>query len=710
MQPVNQEQLGQLASQQVTMPDTINNVNDAGNANTTAHNGFDWLDQWAAEYAPELITQFHKNPDGGRKASTECPLDPSHGRDVSVRQFPSGAIVAGCYHASCSLKTWHDYRAVKEAEYPANPATSPSNNAQPCSTNWQPPTPLERVVLPEPPALDILLIPDELRDNCEDIAYRLQAPIEYAVVCLIIMFATLIGHKLVIYAKRFDSWLVSPNIWGLVIGPPSAMKSPVIREVMSRLIKLDKRVFDNYLKEKSAYDADIAILDSDIKDLLNQQKKKSTDLTIPSKISAKRQELKDKKANPPLMQRLVLQDATIEKAQEILSETGAAALILWDEISTMFKLMNKANREGDRGFYLASWNGTDPSITDRIKRGTVIIDRLGLSLFGGIQPDVLMKFMSQAMDQFGNDGFMQRFQLILFPPFNKAGEWQYTDKTPDPISNQFLDEAIEILYDWTPEKDVNAALYRSDKAGFVGVQFDDDAQQMFKEWLTKLQRSLRDGSIDSNIEIEHYAKYSALMLKLALIFHVIKHVANRSIPAKVDLITTARAIAWTEYLALHAERLYAIGKNNDEEATIAALDLLEKIKDNKLKNGMTLSKITRKCWSRLNDPEKVAGGLELLKENGWLRLVETGGKGSKGGPITKVIEIHPHVSQYLKERHQYIIETKEMPTVERPWLERLQQLEDAPLLAARLLLTHVDDDDEDDYIYPEWLELIAASL
>jgi len=555
MQTVTQELLGQLASQQIAKPDTINGLNDAGNANTTENNGFDWLDQWVAEFAPELAIQFQQHPEGGRLAHTECPLDPSHGRDASVRQFPSGAIVAGCYHDSCSLKNWHGYRAAKEAEYAANPASTPSNNAQPFSANWQPPTPLEHVVQPEPPALDALLIPDELRDNCEDIAYRLQAPIEYALICLIIMFATLIGHKLVIYAKRFDSWLESPNIWGLIIGPPSAMKSPVIREVMGRLIKLDKRLYDAYLKKKGDYDAEISILDNDIKDLLNQQKKKSTDLTIKSQISAKRQELKDKKASPPLMQRLVLQDVTIEKAQEILSETGAAALILWDEISSFFKIINKAGREGDRGFYLASWNGTDPSITDRIGRGTVIIDRLGLSLLGGIQPDVLRRFINQAMDQFGNDGFLQRFQLILFPPFNKAEAWQYTDKTPDQISNQFLDEAIEILYDWIPEKDVNAALYRCDKAGFVGVQFDDDAQPMFKEWLTKLQRSLRDGSIDSNIEIEHYAKYSALMLKLALTFHVIKHIASRSIPAKVDLITTARAIAWTEYLALHAERL-----------------------------------------------------------------------------------------------------------------------------------------------------------
>jgi hypothetical protein len=698
--------LQQLATQVQT---TIDINNGTENANISATNGMDWLNQWSARYAPELTGQFNPIANGIRLARTDCPWNSSHGRDAYVQQLPNGAISAGCHHASCVGKDWYAYRAAKEPGYQHGQDTSGiiHNNAPVTTGGWSPPKTLEHTPSQKPPALDLLLIPEVLRNYCKDVAYRLQAPIEYAMICLISMFATLIGHKLVIYAKQRDSWIVAPTIWGMLIGDPSAMKSPVLREVMGRLIKLNKAVYDNSVKEKDAHDAKIKDLQAEIDQLLKPPKAKSAPAPAPDskeQLKTKRQELAALKANPPLLKRLLLQDVTVEKAQEMLSSMCAAVLILWDELSTLFKIMNKSGREADRGFFLSGWNGTDPSITDRIGRGTTIIDRLGILLLGGIQPGVLSKFISQAMDLFGNDGFMQRFQLVIFPsPYQD--NWEYTDKKPDQASNQFLDDAVEFLYGWTPEQDINGPLYRCDKGEFIGVQFDDEAQALFRGYLTTLQQNLRDGSIDSNIKKEHYAKYPALMLKLALIFHVIKHVGSKSIPAKVDLMTATLAAAWTEYLWLHADKLYAIDKKDDETITVTALALLQKVKENKVTSGMTASVIAKKDWTGLKNTESVTDGLELLAENGWVRLIDK--NTGKSGRPTKTIEIHPQIGHYLKERDQYI-ETKATPVTERPWLQQMQQLEDMPLMAASsLLLTEMDDED-DDYC-PDWMGLIAAA-
>jgi putative DNA primase/helicase len=91
------------------------------------------------------------------------------------------------------------------------------------------PIPLPESNLPIP-ELDEKLLPEVWREWLSDIAERLQCPLDYAVVSALVAAASLVGNRIRIKPKKFDSWLVVPNVWGAIVGIPGVMKTPAVNE------------------------------------------------------------------------------------------------------------------------------------------------------------------------------------------------------------------------------------------------------------------------------------------------------------------------------------------------------------------------------------------------------------------------------------------------------------------------------------------------
>ena len=100
-------------------------------------------------------------------------------------------------------------------------------------SNGTPPT-----LLPVP-AFDADLLPDALRPWAMDIAQRMQCPIDFLAVAVMILLAAVVGRKVGIRPKMRDAWLVIANLWGLLIGRPGIMKSPPVKEVQKPLSRLE---------------------------------------------------------------------------------------------------------------------------------------------------------------------------------------------------------------------------------------------------------------------------------------------------------------------------------------------------------------------------------------------------------------------------------------------------------------------------------------
>jgi putative DNA primase/helicase len=104
--------------------------------------------------------------------------------------------------------------------------------------------------------------------------------------------------------------------------------------------------------------------------------------------------------------------------------------------------LEREGREGSRAFYLEAWNGDGRFTYDRIGRGTIDIEAACVSILGGIQPGPLTGYMLQlAKGLGGDDGLMQRFQLLVWP--DVTSEWVNVDREPDISARRRIGEIFD---------------------------------------------------------------------------------------------------------------------------------------------------------------------------------------------------------------------------------------------------------------------------
>src|SRR5262249_21155805 len=139
-----------------------------------------------------------------------------------------------------------------------------------------------------------------------------------------------------------------------------------------------------------------------------------------------------------------------------------------------------------------------------------------------------------------NDGLIQRFQLLVWP--DTAPDWTYVDRAPDAASEQEAARVFRKLVEMDAE---NPARFR----------FAPDAQELFIEWLAKLEAKIRGDELHPAL-ISHLSKYRSLMPSLALLFHLAEAGEGRGADM-VSLRQAQQAAAWCDYLESHARRVYS---------------------------------------------------------------------------------------------------------------------------------------------------------
>lgn len=125
--------------------------------------------------------------------------------------------------------------------------------------DWPDPTPIKKIKKDLSPVMSLTpeMIPEPYRDWLTDIAERMQCPLDYVGVTALITTATIIGAGCKIRPKRHDSWAVVPNLWGGIVGRPSTLKSPSLKEVMKPLKRLEEEARMVFENEMRAYDLEM---------------------------------------------------------------------------------------------------------------------------------------------------------------------------------------------------------------------------------------------------------------------------------------------------------------------------------------------------------------------------------------------------------------------------------------------------------------------
>lgn len=498
--------------------------------------------------------------------------------------------------------------------------------------DWLEPVPLEsKPKYGEPLLTDFL--PDLIKDFVEQSSARLQVAPELVAMPLLSVFASAIGRSVAIKPKKLDSWIVVPKLWCLTVADPGQKKSPAFSCALQMLDKIECEIDAINKSRMQEWDAKRKTEEEKIKALRKKaskvisEKPKELHGPMPEIDFAEAEALeKQLYSTKPRVIRIRTSDATGEKLLSMLSDNPNGLLVFRDEIAGLFSDLEKSHRASERQLILESFNGDLPYKQDRMSRENTSVSGVRLTIVGGIQPDVLKKFiLRQDLD---SDGLLQRFQLLIAPAPIKPKKSDVF--VPNELSDKIfakvrkLFNATQVIQELGDLKEFRTT-----------VSFDSEAQDIFSDWLMELENDLQSENID-NILKTHLSKYRSLIPELCLVFHIMDSDLREDFKfSDIKKDTLMKVIFFSEFLKKHMCVVYGF---KDSQLDLAQL-LIKKIASHQLKNNMTVRELQRKGWSGCTDSKQLWFALNTLIENHFIRVDTI--RSPKGGASKQVIKINP---------------------------------------------------------------------
>ena len=185
--------------------------------------------------------------------------------------------------------------------------------------------------------------------------------------------------------KKHDTeWQESARLWVALVGSPSTMKTPMMAAAVKPLRRIDNEMASDNQRAMAEY------------------------------AQAVRRGAEAKRAQPK-QTRLMMHghhdrggagDPEGQPERRALLSGRTVRLVRLDG-----QVFRRAGRRKGPGVLAAGYNGGSYSV-NRIRRGTVFIDNLSVSMLGGIQPEPIRKLAEGGED----DGLLQRFIPIVLRP------------------------------------------------------------------------------------------------------------------------------------------------------------------------------------------------------------------------------------------------------------------------------------------------------
>lgn len=478
--------------------------------------------------------------------------------------------------------------------------------------------------------LELLAALGGLTGWLEDEAERMQTPLCFPAAAAVVALSAAAGRRALIHPFGAGSWTVTPNLWGLVIGPPGAKKSPAIAEAVRPLRDIERDAALAWEQEAPAFAARLRMalaqeraITKRAENLHSGRARKET--ATPEEL---REQLREAVTEREDLERVLrtgglrlsTSDATTEKLADLLRDHQMGLLCLRDELVGLLEAVDRSDRRGDREFFLTAWNGDSAWQVDRIGRGSIHVPSLCLSIFGSTQPGKWARYVSEATaGGKGADGLLQRFQVTVWPEIPPA--WNLVDREPNRRAQNAARSCFRRVVGMDPRTE-------------EPLRFTAEAQPMFNEWITRLEGRLREPVTQKTPAFEaHLSKYRSLVPSLALLFEL----ATDPYAKAVSLRSAAFAAAWADFLEVHARKVYAAELGGGREP---AHRLAEKLQAGAVEDGMPIRDLYRAGWGGLSTSDAVEAAVAELERRGWVRVQEIPPSGSGGRP-SRVLRLNP---------------------------------------------------------------------
>lgn len=473
---------------------------------------------------------------------------------------------------------------------------------------------LELPDTPIAPALAAELLPPAMA-FVEDVSYRLQLPAEMvaapAVVCASAMAARM--HRV----RVREGWELVPNLWGVAVKRPGMGGTPAMKAAIDPLQKIEAERVARHADRLHGMGAELELVELERKRLRSQAQKGNAD----SDLSLQLEDLNRQAARlEQEMQepRIMTNDPTGAALAKLLAANPGGMLLICDEFAGLLtRLKTGSGREGDRAQYLEGFDGDSLLKQDRISRETQQA-RNCLSIYGTIQPGPFRELLSNGArgPGSGDDGFLQRLQVMVWPEQSTEFDPSSLDRAPDTRAAERWERALRRIHARTEPR---------------VLTMSGGATSRLKDWTIELQREIRTPELQAKpAYCSHRSKYRSLMPSLAAIWALLED-AECVRGSDVDL-----AIRWCDFLDAHARKVY------DHECgglKPGAERLAQAISAGDVSDGCSLRDIYRHGWSGLKRARDVNDAADTLSGYGWCRLEER--LGEEGGRPSVVIRLHP---------------------------------------------------------------------
>ncbi|MEI2580368.1 DUF3987 domain-containing protein [Scytonema sp. PRP1] len=374
-------------------------------------------------------------------------------------------------------------------------------------------------------------LPKPLADPLKLWCGWLNIPESVALTAVLTTVSTLhpVGTELVIH--RAMDFSVPPILFSAVVGESGQKKSPVYRTLIKKPLRLlQNEAKDNYLRQLTQYEQDLAEWEQSAGE--------------------------DPKPTKPGLPVYFFTDATGEGIKTQAQETPTKAMFaLIDELAGLFNSANqyRGGKGSDRQDMLSYYDGLGQTV---LRAGGIKVDveRIYVSIFGGIQPEVLKEHTKDLKD---SDGHWARFLFAIQP--------LAASTLPDDDTDINLNELLSGCYRRIAS--LPLCQYKLSREAFKRYQtvYNDLEQKR----VNHPQPGMR----------AVYSKMEGAIGRLALNLHVLEMSFNGSAVAnafnEISLKTMNQAIALAEFYTCQIKTLHAESKADKGELSALLAKILE---------------------------------------------------------------------------------------------------------------------------------------
>jgi hypothetical protein len=484
----------------------------------------------------------------------------------------------------------------------------------------------EQIVWPEPemrflgnralpaPTLPLeKLVGDRLAKALRQIANAKGAPVDYVFSALLTSAAALLSNH--VAASPRSGWTEPAILWSMIIGEPSAGKSPAFDAIITIMKSIERDVNEGERK---------AIDDWEEQDKIHQaiQKKwqKDVDTAIDAGNSPPAKPASSHSEKRPKRSRLVVNDVTVERLAEIVGGQDIGIMQFRDELAGWLEGMSRYTTGGsDRGFWLEAY-GARPYRVDRMTR-EVTVDRLAIGVLGGIQPDRMNSLLLATDD----DGLLARLMPI----------WP----DPAPITTDAVD------YDDSHIRHILRSLYEF-VSGIVFVGKREPIIIPFHEKafgrLTALRQLLRDVETqEEGLTKSFLGKLSGLTVRVTLVLAYINAVSKGTdFQIKLSETDFEAARSFTiDYVLPMARRSYEAASVSKAERAARKILWLAKTNGWRVLGARQIKRLGR---TGMTDDRDIEAALSMLIAADWIKVQASKEKAGGGRPTVKY-DVNPRL-------------------------------------------------------------------